>query len=229
MSKLRSKKTLAAAVAVLAVLGGGGAAIAASSGDSSESFLDAVARHLGISSQKLEDATKAAAVDQVNEALDEGRLTMQQADALKARIESGEVPPLPLFGPRFRGLFGEGMGHGDEMHHFEIRLPAAAEYLGLSVDELSDRLADGKSLADVARAEGRSVAGLEQAILDAAKSRLDEDVAAGTLTRERADAMLDRLESDVHDLVNRTFPPRLDTLRRPLLPPPAVPFWGGDA
>ena len=65
MSKLTSKKVLAATVAGLAVAGGG-AAIAASQTDSpASSFLDSVAKHLGISSEELEDATKAAAVDQV--------------------------------------------------------------------------------------------------------------------------------------------------------------------
>ena len=49
-----------------------------------------MARHLGISSQKLEDATKAAAVDQVDAALKDGRITQAEADALKQRIESGD-------------------------------------------------------------------------------------------------------------------------------------------
>ena len=53
--------------AALAVVVGGGVAIAASQGSSPtpKSFFDAVAKHLGISSQKLRDATKAAAIDQV--------------------------------------------------------------------------------------------------------------------------------------------------------------------
>ena len=102
MSKLTSKNVLAATVAGLAVAGGG-AAIAASQTDSpASSFLDSVAKHLGISSDKLEDATQAAAVDQVNQALEDGQITKEQADELKSRIESGEFP---LFlGPGFFGL-----------------------------------------------------------------------------------------------------------------------------
>jgi len=78
MSKLTAKKkVLAATVAGLAVAGGG-AAIAASQTDSpGSSFLDSVAEHLGISSQELEDATKAAAVDQVDQALEEGKITQE--------------------------------------------------------------------------------------------------------------------------------------------------------
>ena len=82
MSKLTSKHVLAATVAGLAVAGGG-AAIAASQTDSQgSSFLDSVAKHLGISSDKLEDATRAAAVDQVNQALEDGKITKEQADEL---------------------------------------------------------------------------------------------------------------------------------------------------
>ena len=102
MRKVMSKKVLAATVAGLAVAGGG-AAIAASQNDSpASSFFDSIAKHLGISSEKLEDATKAAAVDQVNAALEEGKITEEQAEELKSRIESGEFPR--FFGP---GLFGD--------------------------------------------------------------------------------------------------------------------------
>ena len=105
--RFRSRKALVISIAALAVVAGGGAAIAASQGSSPspQSFFDAVAKHLGISSQKLEDASRAAALDQVDAALEEGRITKAEADALKERIESGEFPP--FFGPRF----GPGPGH----------------------------------------------------------------------------------------------------------------------
>ena len=54
--------------------------------------------------QKLEDATKAAAVDQVNADLAAGRITKAQADELKKRIEAGNGV---LGGP---GRFGGGPG-----------------------------------------------------------------------------------------------------------------------
>lgn len=201
--QLRSKKTLAVASATLAVVGGGGAALAASSGSTSpSSFLDDVARHLGISSKKLQDATKAAAVDQVDAALKAGTITKEQADALKARIRAGEVPP--FFGPGlFRGPFG--FGHHERFFVLGDKLSAAADYLGLSVAELRNRLANGQSLADVAKARGKSVDGLKQAILDAVKKTLDAAVSGGTLTKDQAKTILDRFEARLDDLVNRTF------------------------
>jgi hypothetical protein len=226
--KLTSKKkAIAAAVAGLAVAGGG-AGIAASQDDSAgSSFLDSVAKHLGISSQELEDAAEAAALDQVDEALDQGRITEEQAEELRSRIEAGEVP---FFGPGFfgPGFFGPGFGHemrvepGGPEHHFFFfgdKLSSAADYLGLTEAELREQLADGKSLADVAEAKGKTVDGLEQAILDGAKASLDEAVKAERLTREQADAMYERLQSSIDELVNATFERRAPGFGRGFGPP----------
>src|SRR4029078_11257894 len=86
----RSKRMVVVGATALAGVGGGGAAVAATSSNSRGSdFLDSVAKHLGVSPQKLEDATKAAAIDQVNADLAAGRITQAQADELKKRIEAG--------------------------------------------------------------------------------------------------------------------------------------------
>jgi hypothetical protein len=200
MKRFRSRKTLTIAVVALAVVGGGGAAIAAAQGSSSpgQSFLDSVARHLGISSQKLEDATKAAAVEQVDAALKEGKITKAQADELKARIQSGDFPPFadPLFGPRF------GHFHRAGPPLFGEKLSAAADYLGLSEAEVRTKLNTGQTLANIAKARGKSVDGLKQAILDEAEKKLDQLVEDGELTQAEADEMLARLKSHIDDLVD---------------------------
>ena len=225
MKRFRSRKALAIAVAAVAVAGGGGAALAAQGSSSpGQSFLDAVARHLGISSDRLEDATKAAAIDQVDAALGDGRITQAQADALKERIESGEFPP--FFGPG--PFFGSGRFFGP-FHHgapplplFGERLSAAADYLGLTESQLRQRLNDGPTLAEIAKAEGKSVDGLTQALVGAAKAKLDELVEDGELTRAQADAMLERLRQHVDDLVEHG---RLRFRFRDRPPFRPAPFW----
>ena len=238
MRKLTSKKVLAATVAGLAVAGGG-AAIAASQTDSgASSFLDSVAEHLGISPQELEDATKAAALDQVDQALEDGRITEEQAEELRSRIESGDFSR--LFGPGFlgpgpfelRGDGGPGDAPGPGEHHFFPfggKLSGAAEYLGLTEDELREQLLAGKSLAEIAEAAGKSVDGLKQAILDVAKAALDEAVAGELLTQEQADSIYERLQGWIDDLVNGTFPgPRLEVHPGFDGPPGFAPRDGGD-
>ena len=59
---------------------------------------------------------------------------------------------------------------------------AASTYLGLSVDQIGQELKSGKTLADIASEQGKSVAGLEQAVIGAAKTALDQSVAAGDIT-----------------------------------------------
>jgi hypothetical protein len=226
MNRFRTRKALAVGLALLAVIGGGGAAIAAS-GDSpspGRSFLDSVARHLGISSQKLEDATRAAAIDQVDAALKDRKITQAEADALKQRIASGDYPP--IFGPFLGSRLGPGFGHfrGGPPFLFGEKLSTAAEYLGLTEAQLRTKLNGGQTLAEVAKAQRKSVDGLKQAILDQTRSKLDQLVEDGELMQDEADAMYERFQSHIDDLVeNGMFHFRFrDHLGRP---PGEHPFW----
>jgi hypothetical protein len=203
-----SKRIVVAAAATLAVVGGGAAAVAATgSGSRGSDFLDSVAKHLGVTPQKLKDATKAAAVDQVNADLAAGRITQAQADELKKRIEAGDGmlggPRGPGFGP---GPGGPGGGPGLGAKPFlGDELAAAATYLGLTESDLRTKLQGGQSLADVAKAQSKDLAGLEQAILDAAKADLDKSVAAKDLTQAQADDILANLKSRIADVANGTL------------------------
>ncbi len=80
-------------------------------------------------------------------------------------------------------------------------LEAAADYLGLSEEELHERLRNGDSLAEIAEAEGKSVAGLKLALVAAAREQLNEAVANGRITAAQRDELVEQLESKVDDLV----------------------------
>ena len=85
--------------------------------------------------------------------------------------------------------------------------PAAiASYLGLSEDELRTQLESGKTLAQIASAQGKSVAGLEDVIYADAKTHLDQAVANGKLTADQEQTMLTELKSHLDDIVNNTGP-----------------------
>jgi hypothetical protein len=203
-----SKRVLALTAGLALAVGAGGAIAASkSSATRGDSFLARVAGHLGISTEKLQDATKAAAIDQVDADLKAGRITKAQADAMKARIEKGEAP-LFFGGPHRFGDFGHrgvpfrGGPHG--------HLSAAADYLGLSAPQLLQKLANGQSLADVAKAQDKSVDGLKKAILADAKKGLDQAVKNGFLTEAQAKDALDALQSHLDDIVNHSFPGRME-------------------
>ena len=83
---------------------------------------------------------------------------------------------------------------------------AISNDLGITRQQLRDDLAAGQTLAQIAAANGQSVSGLEQAILAAAQSRLDQAVTAGLLTTQREQAILAQLSDRVGTLVNVTHP-----------------------
>ncbi|TML44914.1 MAG: hypothetical protein E6G19_06565 [Actinobacteria bacterium] len=199
MSSRLRPKVIAGAVAGLAVAGGGGAYAATQFGSpqqENQAVLNDAAKQLGVEPSALSAALKKAAENRVDEAVVAGRLTQAQGDELKQRIESGDVP---LFGGPGFGFHERGALFGG--------LDAAASYLGLTDAQVRSDFRSGKSLADIADAQGKSVDGLVQAIVDAAKTKIAAAVAAGRLTQSQADSILSGLKSHVTDFVNRT-PPR---------------------
>src|SRR5919201_487997 len=104
MHLTRTQKIIAGSVALLAAAGGG-AAIAASQNESpseeSQAIIDYAAAQLGIPSAKLSAALKKALSDRIDAAVASGRLTKEEGDTLKARIQSDEFP---LFGGFHRGF-----------------------------------------------------------------------------------------------------------------------------
>jgi hypothetical protein len=83
-------------------------------------------------------------------------------------------------------------------------LPAAAAYLGVTPVALRTELRSGKSLAQVAAAKGKSVDGLETALVAAIKTKIAAAKAAGKLDAARADRLLQRAPQLVERLVNAT-------------------------
>jgi hypothetical protein len=82
-----------------------------------------------------------------------------------------------------------------------------AEFVGLEPRELGRALGDGQTLAQIALAHGKSRDELKAFLLAEAKEYLDADVAAGRLTRARADDALQQLTDDLDAIVDRVGPP----------------------
>ena len=197
MNRSTKIKLGVAAVAALAVAGGGGAIAATkvwSPDQERQAVIDDAAKQLGVTPGELSDALKQALKNRVDDAVQAGRLTKEQGDGLKARIDSGDTP----------FLFG---GFGFPHHGFDHVGPfgdfgAAASYLGLTQAEVRSQLADGKTLAAIAKDQGKTVDGLVQALVKAASDKIDAAVDAGRLTKSQADDMKADLKDAVTDLVN---------------------------
>jgi hypothetical protein len=193
------KRKVAAGAAVLFAIAGGGVAIAAtqlSPKQENQAVLNDAASQLGVTPSELSKALKTALAKRVDAAVAAGRLTKEQGAELKQRIESGDVP-----------LFGLSGRHGGSEHHGHFGgLDAATSYLGLTESQLRTELDSGKTLAAVAKAHGKTVDGLVQAIVADAKKHLDQEVADGRLTKAQEQQILSGLQQRVTDMVNGKRP-----------------------
>jgi len=193
------KRRIAIGATALAVVAGAGGAYAATqgSGTGRQAYLNDVAKRLNVSPKQLTAALQGAALDQLAAEVKAGRLSQTQANALKQRLEQAPGGA-PLFfgrppGPRPLALAGG------------ARFLAAASYLGLTRAQLIDQLASGKSLAQIAKARGKPLAGLKQAMTAAVRARLDKAVARGTITKAQEQLLLGRLQARLDAQINRNL------------------------
>jgi len=223
-SRLNSKVVIATTALALAAFGGGAYAATQSGTDSRQAFLNDVAKRLHVTPAQLQSALNGAFDDQLQAAVKAGKLTQAQANELKQRIQQNGGLPLghgpgpgffrggPGVLPGGRGVppGGRGVPPGPRLRG---TLSAAASYLGLTDAQLASQLGSGKSLAQIAKARGKSTSGLEQAILAPIRSRLDKLVAAKRITSAQEQQMLTAISAHLGALINATpgrfvHPPR---------------------
>jgi hypothetical protein len=153
-------------------------------------FLDTFASELGVGTDELAPAAKAAAIAAITAAVEAGDLSQEAADRMIARVEEWDGE-----GCRWIGFkLGHWAHHAGQGAFLSGMWEAAAEALGMEPGELREALGDA-TLEEVAEAQGVAYADVVAAVLAAAQVDLDAAVEAGRITQERADAMLDRMET----------------------------------
>ena len=196
-----------ALLAVAAFAGGAYAATQNSGPGTRQAFLNDVASRLHVTPEQLSSALNGAYLDQLQAAVQDGRLTQAQANALQQRLKQKGAAPVAPFGPfgfGRRAFPGPGrLGGGFGLAAGPAPAHAVASYLGLTDAQLLQQLSSGRSLAQIATAQGKTVSGLEQAITTATKTRLDKLVAAKVITAAQEQKILSRLNSRLPQAVNR--------------------------
>ena len=123
--------------------------------------------------------------------VDDGTIDQSQAEAVADTL--AEALPRPP-GP---------MGHGIE------GVREAADFLGLTPDDLVEALRNGQTLADLAVANGSTAEALIDHLVGLAEAHLDELVADGRITaEEKADMlahMTERITASVNGEIDRPF------------------------
>ena len=211
---MRRRYWIALGAAAVAVIAAGGAVAATKftpPSARSKAIINDAAGRLHVTAGALSGALKQALDDQIDADVAAGRLTKQQGDALKARIDKGQVPLVGGVGAlgfgRFRhGFGGKGFGFGHAGGMFDAGLDTVMSYLGITQEQLRSALAGGKSLAEIAKAHGKTAGGLVAALVAAAKTRLDHAVAAKHLSSAQEQSMLGKLQTFFKSFVNGTLP-----------------------
>lgn len=135
----------------------------------------------------IKDALKGLVTD--------GTLTQAQADRVATTLSTSDA------------LRGGGHGRHGGGH---LSPEAVAKVLGISVDELRTQQQAGKTLAQIADAEGMSKADLVTGLVAAAKAQLAADVTAGRLTQAQADEKAAGLQAETTQRVDQVRPARGD-------------------
>ncbi len=193
---MRTNRNIAAvATGAVALLLGGGAAFAGQSADDKGARCEArvakIAEKHGMTVAEVEAKIRARLTARADAALHSGRITPERASMLKERIAAG-------------GLCGRGHAFKAKLGRHRL-LAAAAEFLGLDRAELKAAL-PGTSLSALAEKQGKSVADLKAAMLDPVEAKLAKGIETNRISQERAERLLDRLESRVDRILARTFP-----------------------
>ncbi len=203
------KTGIIAAAAVVIIIGTGALGVAANVGAQEggerpaaterqsrrEAFVAKVAEKLGVAADQLRQAFRDAALDAVDEAEADGRVTAEQAQKARDRINEG------------KGLaaFRQHRQERTERVH-KLRagiIESSATALGMTPDELKAELKAGDSIADVAAERSVSPDDVKAQIISDAEARAAEAVANGRIDQARADKLLAKLTERLDDLLNR--------------------------
>jgi hypothetical protein len=191
-----TKRAYLLAIATAATLLAGGGVAVAGEGDEQtkaarcEQVLERIAAKRGVSVEELKAKRSAHALERVDAALAAGRISAERAAEIRARVEAGTAGCGRLLG-RVKARLRAGA------HRLALR--AAAEYLGTTAAELAARRRSGQSIAQIAEASGKSVAGLEEALVAAFEDRLERAVG---LTEEQRAKLLARFEERVERFID---------------------------
>jgi hypothetical protein len=162
-----------------------------------------VAQAHGKTAADVATALKNAAHTRIDQAVTAGRLTAAQAATEKTAVDQRidqRVNEVKQAGQGGRGGPG-GFGRGG------FDSAAAATAIGIPADQLRTEL-QGKSLAQVAQAHGKTAADVATALKNAAHTRIDQAVTAGRLTADQATLQKTQVDQRIDQMVNQVLPQR---------------------
>ena len=164
----------------------------------------------GMTLDELADNILAPATERIQRAVDNGRLSQEQADEIIAQMKARLVEGLQdgtWFSWGRQPIRRRGGG---------VNLSVLAESLNMTEDELREALVGGKTVAEIAEEQGVALDDLVDALIAPAVERIQKRVEDGTLTQEEADQHIADLRAHI-----------LEMLENGMKPPAGRPGFGG--
>lgn len=180
--------------------GSGGTDAGTERGAYCDTFLNAFAADLGVSTDDVAAAGKAGANAVIDAALAAGDITEEQAERLRDRLDDADGSGCKLFAAGWVRGFSHGFAHGAArgwaggIMTGDV-MEAAADALGIESSDLITQLREAGSLQAVAENAGADYDAVKSAILDALQADLD----ATNLTDERKAAIIERVTTWLDD------------------------------
>lgn len=140
-------------------------------------------------------ATVASATERINQALDSGNITQEQADKLLENLDqfvidgiNGDLPIQENGRPRLAAQ--------------RPLITAVTESTGMDTRSIAQEIRDGKTLIEVIEENGSTGEDVVAAAMTIATEQINEWVANERITQERADDLLGNLEQTYTDIIN---------------------------
>jgi polyhydroxyalkanoate synthesis regulator phasin len=156
-----------------------------------QQYLQDLANRLGVSVSMLQQDKLASAEDVIAQLVKDGKLTQNQANQIKQRLQSHQACT-----GKGKGFWGRGV----MMQSLKQYLPAVAaqvaQGLHITSTQLMSQLQSGKSLSDIATTQGVSSTQLQAIVTNAIQSAANKAVSDGNLTQQQATNIIQMLQKN---------------------------------
>jgi len=153
-----------------------------------QQYLQDLAKRLGVSVSSLQQDKLASAEDVLAQLVKDGKLTLNQANQIKQRLGSHQA-----CSGNGRGLWGRGVTIQSLKQYIPSVATQVAQGLHMTANQLMSQLQSGKSLSNIATAQGVSSTQLQTLITNAIQSAVNKAVSDGNLTQQQATNIIQEL------------------------------------
>jgi len=160
-----------------------------------QSLVD-IADELGVDLDELDEEWAAAQIADIEQAVADGKMTQEQADALIERMNErlGEGIDFENWNPTHQGR--ERTDRAERVVNSSKDLVSdALEALGMTAEEVREAVAAGQTIEEIAAEQGVDLDALYDEWLAEKSAAVEEALANGEITEEQAQSMLERIEN----------------------------------